>query len=168
MQWISGVNHWTLWDGTIYRNVTPYRKCQVIWYLIYVVCDQIMLSFFAWSMTGFNSDHSIDIHRSTELQIVPIPWYWFVECLFNSLRPGQMEAISQTIFSIKCIFMNEIVWIPIKISLKFVPKGPINNIPALVQIMAWRRPGDKPLSGPMVVSLPMHICVVRPEWVKCI
>ena len=28
----------------------------------------------------------------------------------------------------------------IKISLKFVPKGPINNIPALVQIMAWRRP----------------------------
>ena len=35
-----------------------------------------------------------------------------------------------------------------KISMKFVPKGPINNIPALVQIMAWRRPGDKPLSEP--------------------
>ena len=32
--------------------------------------------------------------------------------------------------------------------MKFVPKGPINNIPALVQIMAWRRPGDKPLSEP--------------------
>ena len=27
--------------------------------------------------------------------------------------------------------------------MKFVPKGPINNIPALAQIMAWRRPGDK-------------------------
>ena len=27
-----------------------------------------------------------------------------------------------------------------------MPKGPINNIPALVQIMAWPRPGDKPLS----------------------
>ena len=39
------------------------------------------------------------------------------------------------------------------ISLKFVPKGPINNIPALVQIKAWRRPGDKPLSDPMMVSL---------------
>ena len=36
--------------------------------------------------------------------------------------------------------MNENVWIPIKISQKFVPKGPINTIPALVQIMAWRRP----------------------------
>ena len=46
----------------------------------------------------------------------------------------------------KCIFMNENVWISIKISMKFVPKGPINNIPALVQIMAWRRTGDKPLS----------------------
>ena len=44
----------------------------------------------------------------------------------------------------KCIFLNENVWISIKISLKFVPKGLINNIPALVQIMAWRRVGDKP------------------------
>ena len=41
--------------------------------------------------------------------------------------------------------------ISIKISLKFIPKGPINSIPALVQIMAWRRPDDKPLSKPMMV-----------------
>ena len=53
-----------------------------------------------------------------------------------------------------------------KIPLKFVPHGPINNIPALVQIMAWRRPGDKPLSGPMMVRLPTHICVTRPQWLK--
>ena len=38
------------------------------------------------------------------------------------------------------------------ISLKFVPKGPINNIPALVQIMAWRQTGDKPLSEPMMTQ----------------
>ena len=59
----------------------------------------------------------------------------------------------------KCILLNENVWIPTKISLKFVSKGPINNIPAIVQIMAWRRPGDKSLSEPMMVSLPTHICV---------
>ena len=53
-----------------------------------------------------------------------------------------MDAISR-IF--KCIFFNENVLISIKISPKFVPMGPINNIPALVQIMAWRRSGDKPL-----------------------
>ena len=32
--------------------------------------------------------------------------------------------------------------------------------------MAWRRPGDKPLSEPMMVRLPTHICVTRPQWVK--
>ena len=51
-------------------------------------------------------------------------------------------------------------------SLKFLPKGPIKNISALVQIMAWLRPGDKPLSEPMMVLLPMHKCVTRPQWVK--
>ena len=53
----------------------------------------------------------------------------------------------------KRIFLNENVWVSIKISLKFVPKGSISNIPTLVQIMAWRRPGDKPLSEPIVVNL---------------
>ena len=48
--------------------------------------------------------------------------------------------------------MKMFQWIPIKISLKFVPKGPINNIPALVQIMAWRRTGDKSLSEPMMTQ----------------
>ena len=64
------------------------------------------------------------------------------------------------------IFLNEIVRISIKISLKFVPKGPINKIPALVQIMVWRRPGDKPLSEPMMIRLLTHICVTRPQGVK--
>ena len=52
---------------------------------------------------------------------------------------------------LKCIFLNENVWISLKISLEFVPKVPINNIPALVQIMAWHLPGNKPLSEPMTV-----------------
>ena len=42
----------------------------------------------------------------------------------------------------KCIFFSEDVWISLRISLKFDPKARINNIPALVQIMAWHRPGD--------------------------
>ena len=54
----------------------------------------------------------------------------------------------------------------IKFSLKYVGKSPIDNNPALVQITAWRRSGDKPLSEPMMVSLLMHICVTRPQWVK--
>ena len=85
--------------------------------------------------------------------------------LLNTLRPrhnGRHFADD----TFKCIFLNENVRISIKISLKFVPKGPINNIPALVQIMAWHRSGDKPLSEPMMVSLLTHICVTRPQWVN--
>ena len=41
----------------------------------------------------------------------------------------------------------------IEISLKFVPMGVINNKWALVQVMAWRRPGDKPISEPMLTQL---------------
>ena len=88
----------------------------------------------------------------------------FEHCVYiNTLRPRQDgRHFADAIF--KCIFLNENAWIPIKISLEFVPEDPINNIPALVQIMAWRRPGDKPLSEPIMVSLPTHICVTRPQW----
>ena len=83
----------------------------------------------------------------------------------NTLRPGQNgRHFSDAIF--KGIFLDENGWIPIKFSLKFVPKGPIHNTPALVQMMAWRRPGAKPFSEPMVVSLLTHICVTRPQWVR--
>ena len=68
----------------------------------------------------------------------------------------------------KRIFFNENVSISIKISLNFVPKGPINNISVLVQKTAWRRPGDKPLSEPVMVCLPTHICVTRPQWLTLV
>ena len=44
----------------------------------------------------------------------------------------------------------------------------VDNISALVEIMAWRRPGTKPLSKPMMVSLLMHICFTWPKWVTTI
>ena len=74
----------------------------------------------------------------------------------------KMAAICQTTFSytFSWMKMNDS---QLKISLKFVPKVPINHIPALVQIMTWGRPGDKPLSEPMMVVLPMHICITRPQ-----
>ena len=89
------------------------------------------------------------------------------EASINTLRPRpNRRHVADDIF--KWIFLNKNAWILIKVSLKFVPKGPIDNIPALVQIMAWRRPGDKPLSGLMRVSLLTHICVTRPQWVKAL
>ena len=83
----------------------------------------------------------------------------------NTLRPRQHGRHFPD-DSFKWIFLNENVWISIEVSLKFIPNGPINNITALVQIMAWRRPGDKPLSEPMMVNLPTHICITQPQWVN--
>ena len=88
-----------------------------------------------------------------------------IACIFNTLRLRQNGRHFPDNIS-KCIFLSANVLISIKISLKFVPMGPINNIPALVQIMACCRPGDKPLSEPMVVSLLTHRCVTWPQWVK--
>ena len=82
----------------------------------------------------------------------------------NTLRPRQNgRRFAEDTF--QRIFLNGNVRISITISLKFLPNVPINNITALVQIMAWRRSGDKPLSEPMMVRLP-HICVTRPQWIK--
>ena len=83
----------------------------------------------------------------------------------NTLRPRQNGLLFAD-DTFKRIFLNQNARISIKISLRFVPKGPINNNSALVQIVAWRRSGDKPLSEPRMVSLLTHICVTRPQWVK--
>ena len=72
-------------------------------------------------------------------------------CAVNSSSPGQNGShFADDIFN--CIFMNELFGISVRISLKFVHKGPNDNIPALVQIMAWRRP--------------KHICGTGGRWVK--
>ena len=85
-----------------------------------------------------------------------------------------MTAILQTAFS-NAFFLNENVQIAIQFSLKFVPKGPIDNKSVLVQVMACRRSDDKPLSKQMMVRLLMHMytsfCLSElkywePHWVK--
>ena len=62
--------------------------------------------------------------------------------VFNTLRPRQNDPPFKDDI-LQYIFLNENIWMEFKISLKFVSKGLINYIAALVQIMAWRRPGDK-------------------------
>ena len=53
---------------------------------------------------------------------------------------------------LKCIFLNENDKIPIQISLTLVPRSPIDNKPSLVQVMAWRRIGGKPLPEPLMTQ----------------
>ena len=90
-----------------------------------------------------------------------------IACPVNTLKPRQNgRHFPDDIF--KWIFLNENISISIKIYLKSVPEGPVNHISALVQVTICGRPGDKPISQPMMVSLLMHICVTRPQWVSCI
>ena len=128
------------------------------------------------SELGFLRIFLWDLTQAVSLVGMNMIWDWLSCCMWNgykdqfqlnTLRPGQ-NGRHFADDNFKHIFVNENVRISIKISLKFVPTGPINNVPALVQIMAWRRPGNKPLSEPMVVSLLTHICVTRPQWVNCI
>ena len=75
----------------------------------------------------------------------------------------KMAAIYQTTFS------NAFSWMKMyKFRLRFHWSFffQINNIPAMVQIMAWHWPEDKLLSEPMMVSLLTHICITRPLWVN--
>ena len=69
----------------------------------------------------------------------------------NSSSPGQHgRHFADDIF--KRIFLKEKVRIAIHFSLKFVPKGPIDNKSALVQVMAWRQTGNKPLPELMLAQ----------------
>ena len=82
--------------------------------------------------------------------------------ILNTLRPRQNGRVF-TDDTFKLIFLNEIIIISIKISLKFVPKGLIDNIPALVLIMAWHQAGHKPLFEPMMVRSLTHVFITRPR-----
>ena len=111
--------------------------------------------------------------KRTAINILYIVWCFLLSpslddvglLLITHWGRDKMAAIfSDDIF--KCIFFSVNVWISLKISLSFVRNGPINNIPALVQIMAWRRSGDKLLSEPMIINLLKHICVTQPQRVN--
>ena len=114
-----------------------FRQAQQIIMLLlpFMIMRRVWRNFLGWSLTTAGT---VEPHYN--------------EWSLNTLRRRQDgRHFSDDI--LKYIFLNENIWIAINISLSFVPKGPIDNIPALVQIMAWRRSGDKPLSEPMMVSL---------------
>ena len=146
------VKNVTFWKFSWYCEKTRWKA--LYFYMINMIC---MMCVFIWIFTQL---HFYLIDDSYVGQKYGIEFSCQFRCRNMSceitLRPRQNgRHFPDDIFN--SIFLNENVWTPIKFSLTFVPKGPINNILALVQIMAWRRLGDKPLSEPMIVRLPTHI-----------
>ena len=132
-------------------------------------CVLHVVSLCCLTVLWFNSLSDFRLYESnTSFMCVRLGWQLdLITYDINTLRPIQNgRHFPGDIF--KWIFVNVNVWISISISLKFVARGPINNIPTLVQVMVWRRTGDKPLSEPMMVKWPTHICVTRPQWIQCV
>ena len=138
----------------------------------------VIWKFEKWSVVVERTVEPLVIYDAYNLNVVSKSCYSLEECMIvnvlffirdtvtyiNTMRPRQNGRLFAD-DTFKRIFLNENIRISIKTSL-FVPKGLVINIPALVLIMAWRRPGDKPLSEPMMVRLLTHICVTRPQWIK--
>ena len=172
--WINSSNHGTRYKLTNYKLLCCFKECWKCDFasqedaLLYSVCDQGNREnnrfYTAYTLEATMTGESPQKHKNHgPVWTHPTSHLYIISDVsvaqsFNTLRPRQnCLHFPDDIF--KCIFMNENVQISI-------PKGPINNITVLVQIMAWRRPGEKPLSEPMMVSLLTHICVSRPQWVN--
>ena len=131
-----------------------YLQLQMPWLFLQGLRLRIVYAI-QWLCPGIRSTVSPNNKRPAE-QISSIK----LKRSLNTLRPTQNgHRFADDIF--KRIYLNENVRSSIKISLKFVLRSPVNNIPALIQIMAWRRPGDKPLSEAMMIISLTHICVTR-------
>ena len=105
--------------------------------------------------SGLNVEYEIVqkvLHKNPWQNVHCTPYSWLNRVYVFTLTHlplDKMAAISANdIF--KCIFLNEKDKIPITISLNLIPRGPIDNTQALVQVKAWRRTGDKPLPEPMM------------------
>ena len=141
------ISAWNVWNvGIIMINLEPQS-----WKIITTSLPMLCLI----CLPPSRSHHKYHLRRA-------IPCWRNTPC--TALSHWGQEKMTATDNIFKCIFLNENVWISNNFSLKFVFEGLINNIPALVQTMAWCRPGNKPLSEPMMVSFLMHICITRPQW----
>ena len=66
------------------------------------------------------------------------------------------------------MFMNENLCILIWISLKYVPKGSIENKSAMVQVIVCRRTGDNRYLNQCLPSSPTHMCMIRERWANLV
>ena len=112
----------------------------------------------AWTNSLANNGDACDLRRHCAYHDVTV---MLRNYLVGLLWPTHMSYWNQMLvyfFSIKTLRPRwEFSWIK-DVSLKFVARVPINNIPVLVQIVDWSWRGGKPLSEPMLVSLLTHIC----------
>ena len=169
------------WTQMLLHTVSPIKYLQYV-HGIVVICfhyDDVTMSLMASQITSLTVVYSTvysDAGQRKDQSSASLAFVWGIHrdrwiprtkgqlrgvcfhlmtssCVITHLGRNKVAAIFQTTF-INAFFFNENACILIKISLKLVPIGPIENKSALVEAMAWRRTGDKPLSEPMMVQFP--------------
>ena len=171
----------SVWPYSEHRQTIHCDKSSLPWDSWVVLdCFPVPYAWYGMVQRGIYSDHA-DHQRCAQTGYVRIRdvnlqpkivhgvtiWRYnsYTSELSTHCGRNKMTAIhTDDIF--KRIFVNEKYCILIRISLKFVAKGQIYNIPALVQIMTWCRPGAKPSFEAMVAYLPTHIRITWCQWVK--
>ena len=155
------------WDCTSTNDVTPkdmrpkqnHLKTQQFMEWVNTMqcnamqCNKIQHNTIQYNKIQYNTIqyNTIQYNTSQYKTLFFIPLQSMIILYLNSSPPGQNgRHFTDDVF--KYIFMNKKSCIFIRISLKFVPKGPIANTSALVLVMAWRRTGDKPLPEPMLTQ----------------
>ena len=135
-------------DGALLeQSVRIEKKIFQCWFELATVQRQIWgIHLLSWSFGLWRSHLALNTLRPRQNGR-----HFFLQKVLKFIRDSTTKNSIQNDITLhydifKSIFLNENAGILLKIPLKFVPKVRINNIPALVQIMAWRRPGDKPLS----------------------
>ena len=134
-----------------------YYCCYLIHFFLYFIVTWILFMLFMWGKwerfycIGYNYMIYMDPDvRERPLTHLPLD--------------KTADILADDLF--KCIFLNENYRIPIQISLKCVARSLINNKPALVQVMAWRRTGTSHYLNQCWPSSLTHICGTRGRWVK--
>ena len=93
-------------------------------------------------------ESTLNFKKWASHELILVMWHHAIRVLTHLPMDKMAAILVDEIFN--WIFLNGNDWIPIQISLKCVSRSPIENKPALVHVMAWRRTGDKPLPEPML------------------
>ena len=153
--------------GMVY-DICPRVCLDLLWSFITVLFRLKYNYIFHWAL-GQSCDWRLSQYhwKVTEMNVKYISYCWTVPYNYSRVHryshfhsrselthpPLDKMAAILADDNFRYIFMMENDRIPIRIRLKFIPRSPIDNTTALVQVMAWRRTGDKPLPEPSLTQI---------------
>ena len=147
----------------------PGNKTALPWFVFFQILSRLLLQNVLCDLAVDICKHFRDLTDSNWITAIQTFYQiWIsgprsvIQWLLTHWGRDKMAAISKTTFS------HAFSWMKMyEFRLRFHwSLFLMVQLTALVQIMAWHRPGDKPLSEPMLVSLLTHMWVTRPQWVK--